>query len=102
MVPFLASFVGREDRTLEDRLRPELPGILHKFLMACPDVIANGLREPASVLEHTATYFQERDLAKQFAEDCLNADRQGRALATKVDERIGKWVSEQRSSGVLG
>jgi putative DNA primase/helicase len=101
MVPFLASFVGREDRTLEDRLQPELPGILHKFLMVCPDVIANGLREPASVLEHTASYFQERDLAKQFAEDCLNADRQERARATKVDERIGKWLSDQRSSGVM-
>jgi putative DNA primase/helicase len=101
MVPFLASFVGREDRTLEDRLEKELPGILHKFLTACPDVIANGLREPASVLEHTATYFQERDLTTQFSDDCLDAKAHGRTRAVDVDERIGKWLLEQRASGAL-
>jgi putative DNA primase/helicase len=101
MVPFLASFVGREDRTLEDRLEKELPGILHKFLTACPDVIANGLREPASVLEHTATYFQERDLTAQFVEDCLNAKAHSRARAIDIDERIGKWLFDQRASGAL-
>jgi putative DNA primase/helicase len=101
MIPFPASFVGREDRTLEDRLQRELPGILHKLLMACPDVIANGLREPAIVLEHTANYFQERDITKQFTEDCLHVAQGGRARGIDLESRVGKWLGEQRQSGVL-
>lgn len=101
MVPFPASFVGREDRTLEDRLARELPGILHKFLAACPDVIANGLREPAIVLEHTATYFQERDLAKQFVEDCIAVVTGGRVRTTDVERAVGEWLAAQRRTGVI-
>jgi putative DNA primase/helicase len=114
MVPFNASFVGREDRTLEDRLERELPGILHRLIATCPDVISNGLREPACVLEHTANYFQERDIAKQFADDCLNVvdgrrpglvakvpAQGGRVRVTNMEERVGKWLSEQRRTGVV-
>lgn len=101
MVPFPASFVGREDWTLEERLARELPGILHKFLAACPDVIANGLREPAIVLEHTATYFQERDLAKQFTDDCIVANPHGRVRATEMEEAASKWLAAQRRTGVI-
>jgi putative DNA primase/helicase len=100
MVPFPASFVGREDRTLEERLARELPGILHKFLAACPDVIANGLREPAIVLEHTSTYFQERDLTTQFTDDCLNVGS-GRVRAVDMEEAVSKWLAAQRRSGVI-
>ena len=119
MIPFNASFVGREDITLEARLERELPGILHKLIATCPDVISNGLREPASVLEHTANYFQERDIAKQFADDCLKVvnggglpERRpglvakvpaqgGRVRAMNMEERVGKWLSEQRRTGVV-
>jgi putative DNA primase/helicase len=100
MVPFLACFVGREDRTLEDRLVPELPGILHKFLTACPDVIANGLREPAIVLDDTSAYFQERDIAKQFADDCLTVNSGG-VRSVDLESAVGKWLGAQRCSGVL-
>jgi putative DNA primase/helicase len=101
MIPFLASFVGREDITLEDRLARELPGILHKLVVACPDVIANGLQEPAIVLEHTAEYFRERDLAKQFEDDCLKAEKRGRVRVMDVEEAVGKWLSSQRRSGIV-
>lgn len=100
MVPFPASFVGREDRTLEDRLARELPGILHKFIVTCPDVIANGLQEPGIVLEHTSDYFQERDIAKQFADDCLTVCGR-RVRAVDLEEAVGKWLFDQRRSGVV-
>ena len=101
MIPFLASFVGREDLSLEDKLSRELPGILHKFIVTCPDVIANGLREPASVLEHTSAYFQERDIRKQFEDDCLNVKPDNRVQVAGVDGRLAKWLIEQRSNGAV-
>jgi putative DNA primase/helicase len=101
MIPFLASFVGHEDVTLEDRLARELPGILHKMIVACPDVIANGLQEPAAVLEHTAEFFSERDLAKQFAEDCLIEKKDGRVRAIDIDKAVTEWLMGQRTSGVV-
>jgi phage/plasmid-associated DNA primase len=101
IIPFPASFLGREDRTLEDRLERELPGILHKFIMACPDVIANGLQEPACVLDHTASYFQERDIARQFADDCLSVTKGCRVRAMDMEEAVGKWLVHQRRTGLL-
>jgi putative DNA primase/helicase len=100
MIPFRASFVGREDLMLKDKLTRELPGILHKFIVICPDVIANGLREPGCVLEHTASYFAERDITAQFIEDCINVNG-GRVRQTDVQNRAGKWLGEQRQSGVV-
>jgi hypothetical protein len=79
----------------------ELSGILHRFLAACPDVIANGLREPAIVLEHTATYFSERDLAKQFAEDCLAEIQGERTRERDIEKAVREWLSAQRSAGSI-
>lgn len=101
MIPFNASFVGREDLTLEDRLARELPGILHKLIATCPDVISNGLQEPGCVLDSTAAYFQERDITTPFVDECLNVTEGGRVRVTDMDERVGKWLSEQRRSGVV-
>lgn len=101
MIPFNASFVNREDLTLEARLERELPGILHKLIATCPDVISNGLREPACVLEHTANYFQERDLAKQFMEDCLNNINSRRVRTVDMETAVDEWLRAQRQAGSL-
>jgi putative DNA primase/helicase len=42
VIPFPNSFAGREDRTIEDRLRPELPGILAGGLRRLPALLARG------------------------------------------------------------
>ena len=48
LIPFAARFAGKEDRALEPTIQgPELPGILHRLIALCPDVIENGLRPPA-------------------------------------------------------
>lgn len=42
ILPMTNSFLGREDRTLEERLRPELPGILQWALNGLDRLITNG------------------------------------------------------------
>jgi P4 family phage/plasmid primase-like protien len=42
VIPFPVSFAGREDRTVEDRLRAELPGILAGGLRRLPALLARG------------------------------------------------------------
>ena len=65
MIPFLANFTGREDRTLDHTLqRVELPGIPYRLTTLCPDVIENGLRPPASVMQETDQLFTELDVTK--------------------------------------
>jgi P4 family phage/plasmid primase-like protien len=71
MIPFEACFLGREDANLEPTLKSELPGILYRFITLCPDVIENGLREPAGVMAATGALFDELDIAQQFRDDCL-------------------------------
>ena len=70
-IPFNACFRGREDATLQDTIKKELPGVLHKLIALCPDVIANGLQQPASVNAETEELFDELDVTKQFVERCL-------------------------------
>lgn len=71
-IPFEVSFLGREDRTLEDRLATELPGILRWAIDGCLAWQHNGLREPVLVTQSTETYRQEQDLIGQFVtERCV-------------------------------
>ena len=102
MIPFLANFTGREDRTLDHTLqRVELPGILHRLITLCPDVIENGLRPPATVLAETDQLFTELDVTKQFRDDRLDSDPQAETAAVEMERAVGEWLCEQTAAGLV-
>jgi phage/plasmid-associated DNA primase len=102
MIPFLANFTGREDRTLDDTLQHvELPGILYRLITLCPDVIENGLRPPATVLAETDQLFTELDVTKQFRDDRLERDTEAETPAVEMEKAVGQWLREQCAAGLV-
>jgi phage/plasmid-associated DNA primase len=102
MIPFGANFTGREDRTLDHTLQhTELPGILHRLITLCPDVIENGLRPPASVLAETDQLFTELDITKQFRDDCLETDASAETPESEMEEGIAEWLRAQGTGGIV-
>jgi P4 family phage/plasmid primase-like protien len=94
-VPFKADYSDRakQDATLETTLSAEAPGILAQLVSICPDVIVNGLRPPAIVLDATSELLQENDIATQFREDVL-MDTVGQNVAlTDMETAIQKWLN---------
>jgi P4 family phage/plasmid primase-like protien len=99
MIPFAANFTGREDRSLDHTLQHvELPGILHRLLTLCPDVIENGLRPPASVLAETDQLFSELDWTKQFMDDCIEVVHGAETSALEMEKAVSEWLSSQNVS----
>ena len=93
MIPFLANFTGREDRSLDPTLQHvELPGILYRLITLCPDVIENGLRPPASVLAETDQLFTELDVTKQFRDDCLESEPGVETPAVDMESAVAEWL----------
>lgn len=102
MIPFLANFTGREDRTLDHTLQHvELPGILHRLITLCPDVIENGLRPPASVLAETDQLFTELDVTKQFRDDCLDSEPSAETAAADMEKAVDEWLRAQSAAGLV-
>jgi P4 family phage/plasmid primase-like protien len=75
LVPFNASFIGREDKTLKDRLREEIDGILAWAVRGCLAWQESGLRPPEIVLAATREYRDTSSAFGKFLEDrCVLAD----------------------------
>jgi putative DNA primase/helicase len=69
LVPFGATF-PTPDKSMLDRLREELPGILAWAVKGCLRWQAEGLGEPDEVKAATISYRQEEDAVAQFIEEC--------------------------------
>ena len=85
-IPFLASFIGREDRELPEALRAELPGILAWAVRGCLEWLRIGLAEPTAVREATEVYRAEQDTFGQFLREMCIVD----ARDPKPDSEKGK------------
>jgi putative DNA primase/helicase len=73
VIPFDQSFLGREDRGLEDRLVAELPSVLAWAVAGWQDYRGRGrLDPPAAVSDATSTYRIRNDAIAGFIDDrCL-------------------------------
>jgi len=68
----LVPFMNRPavvDHRLEQRLKPEWPGILQWMVEGCLDWQANGLIRPAAVALATDSYFEDQDLFGQWLKE---------------------------------
>ena len=71
LIPFTVQIPEDErDRTLPEKLRAELPGILAWAVRGCADWLKNGLSTPPEVIEATAKYRVEQDILAGFLADC--------------------------------
>lgn len=68
-IPFAQSFKGREDKTLEEKLLAELPGILNWTLDGLRAWHNIGLKPPDEVRQATEEYRKESDLVGQWIEE---------------------------------
>jgi putative DNA primase/helicase len=84
------SFLGREDRGLEDRLRAELPGILRWALDGWDDLRVNGWVRPARTVELSEELDKLGSPLKAFAEERLSFDN---AAETPIREIYREWKS---------
>jgi putative DNA primase/helicase len=65
---------AKPDRTLENRLRAEWPGILRWAIEGCLDWQENGLIRPQAVTEATGTYLDAQDVIARWLEDEVEVD----------------------------
>ena len=91
LIPFTASFIGREDKTLKDRLRAELPGILTRAVRGCLAWQRDGLNPPDIVREATTTYRTDSMPLARFLDECCVLDDSQQASFSELFETYVKW-----------
>lgn len=92
LIPFTQSFVGREDKTLKQRLRDEAQGILAWLVRGCLAWQAEGLNPPDAVVAATKVYRQENDpLVAFFADRCVMT---GQVQASVLYGHYKRWAEQ--------
>lgn len=90
------SFLGREDRTLLDKLTDELPGIAHWCVDGYRRLCERGrFIEPESSVAARSEWYQENNPLSQFVEDRCVLDGEAKVDMAKLYEEYRTW-SEAR------
>ncbi len=69
LIPFEQSFEGREDKTLKERLRGQVSGILARAVRGCLAWQERGLDPPKQVKLSTQSWREESDVLQPFLEE---------------------------------
>ncbi len=102
LIPFTVTIPEAErDRTLAERLRGELPGILAWAVEGCRAWLSVGLKPPAAVLAATSEYRQEQDVLGQFLDDACVADSGCWSPAGDLFKAYREWAEEAGEKHVL-
>jgi putative DNA primase/helicase len=107
-IPFDVQIPKEErDKTLEDQLLQELPGVLVWAVEGCRRWQAHAdLREPEAVQQSTVAYRTEMDTVQRFIEDCCLVDDTVRVKMgdfytayQKWCEAAGEWAESLKEVG---
>jgi putative DNA primase/helicase len=91
-IPFAVSIPEAEqDRTLPDKLRAELPGILAWAVRGCQAWQRDGLGLPPEVQRATADYRLEMDVLANFLEDCCLLKPAAQVTAQALYQAYAGW-----------
>lgn len=71
LLPWLQSWIGREDRALDAQLERERPGILRWLVHACVEWQRTGLQPPLEVRAAGDDYRQSQDTLGTFLRECV-------------------------------
>jgi putative DNA primase/helicase len=91
LIPFTVSFEGREDKTLEDKLRAELPGILSWAVQGCLEWQRDGMATPTTITDATEEYRRESDLVGRFLDEKTQAMPLGEIPASTLYGAFASW-----------
>jgi len=94
VVPFRASFLGREDPTVEPEMKKETPGVLHRWMMAAREFLDIGLKPPKCVLDASKELFAEGDLVGRFIQERLNFAPSGYTTSEDLQLAFSRFVHE--------
>jgi len=91
----------KQDKSLEAKLKKELPGILNWALAGLREWKKLGsLAPPKVVTEATADYRKEADILGAFLGEETHADRNGKISSRELFERYERWA-EERGEDIL-
>ena len=98
LIPFTVTITDAEqDKSLPDKLRDELPGILAWAVRGCLDwQRAGNLGEPDEIRMATAKYRQEQDVVGEFIEACCGRDAGIEAKAGDLFKAYSVWSGDKR------
>lgn len=100
LVPFNASFAGREDTTLPDRLAEELPIVLGWLVAGALDFYeAGALRNCEAVETATGDYFAANSTFDDWTAECCRVGADFEAPAADLYRKWAEW-KERRGEGV--
>jgi putative DNA primase/helicase len=92
LVPFDVTFTPeQQDRTLADKLRAELPGILAWAVQGCFKWQRDGLGLPDEVKAATKAYREEQDLVALFLTDCCVIEQHAQVTAKNLNAAYQEW-----------
>jgi putative DNA primase/helicase len=95
LIPFEATFEGANaDKSIEDKLKEELPQILGWAVKGCLRWLKEGLEMPVEVEQATKSYRQEMDIIESFLQDCVKIVPNGREKANDVFMAYKKWAQD--------
>jgi putative DNA primase/helicase len=87
------------DKELEERLRPEWPGILRWMIDGCLQWQDNGLAPPKTVRDATANYFENQDLFSQWLEEKCNPEPGNESMTATSADLFASWAAYSKAAG---
>lgn len=95
LVPFTQTITDEEkDRTIDDRLLAESPGILAWAVRGCLDWQRDGLAVPETVRAATAGYRREMDVLAAFLEECCATGGGLRCTRKSLYDAYRQWARD--------
>jgi putative DNA primase/helicase len=92
VIPFNVTIPEAErDRSLPEKLKAELPGILKWAVKGCLDWQSEGLCPPAKVTNATKAYRAEMDILAQFIEDSCVETRDAETTVKALCDGYVEW-----------
>src|SRR5262249_37774013 len=95
LIPFEVTITDAEkDKTLGEKLKAELSGILNWALAGCLEWQRDGLNEPDEVKTATAAYQAEQDFVAGFLAEHCTLMPEARCQAAKLHEAYVEWSAD--------
>jgi putative DNA primase/helicase len=92
LVPFAVTIpTDKQDKTLPDRLRKELHGVLTWCVRGCLEWQAKGLQEPQIVLGATEGYRADQDILADFFDECCLIEPHATVSAGRLYQAYTAW-----------